>query len=123
MARRSGPSGLPGGVQSGAVKRRKSPEIDSLERRIESREAEDIDRLYGLEPVFEPDATRPGVEPEKFVAYQCPYCGERLETRVDLTAGEREYIEDCEVCCRPIELGIELEDNGALRAVRVQRID
>jgi len=103
--------------------RSKSPEIDSLKRRIESREAEDIDKLYGLEPVFEPDATRPGVEPEKFVAIQCPYCGERLETRVDLTAGEREYIEDCEVCCRPIELGIELEDNGALRAIRVQRLD
>jgi hypothetical protein len=106
------------------VKRRKSSsEIDSLQRRIGSRESKDIDELYGLEPVFEPDAARPGVEPEKFVPYQCPYCGERLETRVDLTAGEREYIEDCEVCCRPIELGIELEDNGALRAVRVQRLD
>ena len=104
-------------------RRRKSPEIDSLKRRIESREAEDIDKLYGLEPVFEPDAARPGLEAEKFVAYQCPYCGERLETRVDLTAGEREYIEDCEVCCRPIEFAIELEDNGALRAVRVQRLD
>jgi hypothetical protein len=108
------------------VKRRRTSsgaEIDSLKRRIESRAAEDIDQLYGLEPVFEPDAARPGIEPEKFVAYQCPYCGERLETRVDLTAGEREYIEDCEVCCRPIELGIELEDNGALRALRVQRLD
>ncbi len=42
---------------------------------------------------------------------------------VDLTAGEREYIEDCEVCCRPIEFGIELEDDGALHAVRVQRVD
>jgi hypothetical protein len=105
------------------VPRRKSPEIDSLKRRIKSRKEQDIDQLYGLEPVFEPDAAHPGVEPEKFVAVQCPYCGERLETRVDLTAGEREYIEDCEVCCRPIEFAIELEDNGALHAVRVQRLD
>jgi hypothetical protein len=105
------------------ARRKSSSEVDSLKRRIESREAEDIDRLYGLEPVFEPDAARPGLEAEKFVAYQCPYCGERLETRVDLTAGEREYIEDCEVCCRPIEFSIELDDNGALRAVRVQRLD
>lgn len=104
-------------------RRRKSSEIDSLKRRIESRAAEDIDKLYGLEPVFEPDAARAGLEAERFVAYQCPYCGERLETRVDLTAGEREYIEDCEVCCRPIELGIELEESGALRAIRVQRLD
>jgi Cysteine-rich CPXCG len=105
------------------VTRRKSPDIDSLQKRIESRDQKDIDQLYGLEPVFEPDTTRPGVEPEKFVAVQCPYCGERLETRVDLTAGEREYIEDCEVCCRPIEFAIELEDSGALHAVRVQRLD
>jgi hypothetical protein len=97
--------------------------MDSLRRRIASRDDEDIDQLYGLEPVFEPDATRASVEPESFVPVQCPYCGERLETRVDLTAGEREYIEDCEVCCRPIEFAIELDESGALRAVRVQRLD
>jgi hypothetical protein len=97
--------------------------MDLLRKRIASVEAQDIDQLYGLEPVFEPDTTHPGVEPEKFVPVQCPYCGERLETRVDLTAGEREYIEDCEVCCRPIEFAIELDDTGALHAVRVQRLD
>lgn len=102
--------------------RSKSPQLDSLRKRILSREAEDIDQLYGLEPVFEP-GTGKSSELEQFVPVQCPYCGERLETRVDLTAGEREYIEDCEVCCRPIEFGIELEEDGALRAVRVQRVD
>jgi hypothetical protein len=102
---------------------RKSKDLDDLQRRITSRDDRDIDQLYGLEPVFEPDATRPALEAEKFVPVQCPYCGERLETRVDLTAGEREYIEDCEVCCRPIELSIELEESGALHAVRVQRLD
>ena len=106
-----------------SVTRRKSPQLDSLKRTIESRASTDIDKLYGLEPVFEPNAAPSGLEPEKFVAYECPYCGERLETRVDLTAGEREYIEDCEVCCRPIEFAIELEETGALHAVRVQRLD
>ena len=102
--------------------RRRSPQLESLTKRISSREESDIDQLYGLEPVFEPGVGKAGAL-EQFVPVQCPYCGERLETRVDLTAGERQYIEDCEVCCRPIELGIELEDDGALRAVRVQRID
>lgn len=34
--------------------------------------------------------------------YQCPYCGERVEAMLDLSAGAQQYIEDCPVCCRPI---------------------
>ncbi|MDU9389950.1 CPXCG motif-containing cysteine-rich protein [Pseudomonas japonica] len=34
--------------------------------------------------------------------YVCPYCGERVETTVDLSGGDQTYIEDCAVCCRPI---------------------
>ena len=34
----------------------------------------------------------------------CPYCGESIEIQVDASAGEQAYIEDCQVCCRPIEL-------------------
>ena len=34
--------------------------------------------------------------------YDCPYCGEEVETTVDLSGGDQEYIEDCQVCCKPI---------------------
>lgn len=34
--------------------------------------------------------------------YYCPYCGESVETVVDISAGDQTYIEDCQVCCRPI---------------------
>lgn len=34
--------------------------------------------------------------------YDCPWCGERVEAVLDLSAGDREYVEDCPVCCRPI---------------------
>jgi transcription elongation factor Elf1 len=34
--------------------------------------------------------------------YDCPYCGEENETTLDLSAGDQEYIEDCQVCCRPV---------------------
>ena len=34
--------------------------------------------------------------------YDCPYCGEEVETTVDLSGGDQTYIEDCQVCCRPI---------------------
>lgn len=105
------------------MKKPKTAALDSLTRRIASLEHQDIDQLYGLEPIYEPGKGSPGLLPEEFVAVQCPYCGERLETRVDVTEGERVYIEDCQVCCRPIEFAVELADNGALKAVRVQRVD
>jgi hypothetical protein len=33
----------------------------------------------------------------------CPYCGEQLDMVLDASAGEQRYVEDCAVCCRPIE--------------------
>jgi len=36
----------------------------------------------------------------------CPYCGESIELIVDHSIGETEYIEDCEVCCRPMVIQI-----------------
>jgi hypothetical protein len=34
----------------------------------------------------------------------CPYCGEAFEALVDPGAGDAGYVEDCPVCCRPIEM-------------------
>lgn len=33
---------------------------------------------------------------------QCPYCGETISILIDGSVEQQEYIEDCEVCCRPI---------------------
>ncbi len=43
---------------------------------------------------------------------RCPYCGETIETRVDASGGNQEYIEDCQVCCRPIVLRITTDGGG-----------
>jgi Cysteine-rich CPXCG len=106
-----------------SVKRQKPQDLEKLARRIADLDARSIDSLYGLEPVYEPGKGLPGLLPEEFVGVQCPYCGERLETRVDLTADELSYIEDCQVCCRPIEFTVERDEGGGLLAVRVQRVD
>ena len=105
------------------VKRRRLSEIERLQRRIGRLDGEAIDELYGLEPVWEPGTAPPGHRPEEFVAVRCPWCGERLQTRVDLTADEPGYVEDCEVCCRPIEFHIERDAGGGLAALRVRRLD
>jgi hypothetical protein len=41
---------------------------------------------------------------------QCPYCGESIEILVDDSAGAQRYIEDCQVCCRPISFAVSVED-------------
>ena len=34
----------------------------------------------------------------------CPYCGEAISLLVDCSITEHSYVEDCEVCCQPIEI-------------------
>lgn len=53
----------------------------------------------------------------EMVAIQCPYCGESYETVVDLSAGSQRYVEDCAVCCRPIEIALRVSDGGELLGV------
>ena len=89
-------------------------------KRIDKPDDSSIDALYGLEPVFEPDGTGTA-EPTGFVAVQCPYCGERFDTEVDLSAGSFRYVEDCQVCCQPIELEGDVDDAGMLVALRAGR--
>ncbi len=32
----------------------------------------------------------------------CPYCGEAIWVLIDGSVEHQQYIEDCQVCCRPI---------------------
>jgi len=36
--------------------------------------------------------------------FTCPYCWEKISMILEPEEESAEYIEDCEVCCRPIEL-------------------
>ncbi|MBI3774381.1 MAG: CPXCG motif-containing cysteine-rich protein [Gammaproteobacteria bacterium] len=44
----------------------------------------------------------------------CPYCGEQIEILIDVSAGDQDYIEDCQVCCKPINLSIHIDHEGDL---------
>lgn len=37
---------------------------------------------------------------------QCPYCFEIYQTMIDTSQGDHNTIEDCPVCCRPIQLNV-----------------
>lgn len=39
----------------------------------------------------------------------CPYCGEPITLLVDRSGGDQEYVEDCSVCCQPINIRLSCE--------------
>ncbi|MGH8370057.1 MAG: CPXCG motif-containing cysteine-rich protein [Gammaproteobacteria bacterium] len=43
---------------------------------------------------------------------QCPYCGETIEIVVDCSVEYQRYIEDCRVCCRPMQLTVAIDEAG-----------
>jgi transcription elongation factor Elf1 len=44
-------------------------------------------------------------------AIDCPFCGENITVLLDLSAGGQSYIEDCQVCCRPMQISYEVVDH------------
>jgi hypothetical protein len=41
---------------------------------------------------------------------QCPYCWESFTLLVDGSVDQQEYVEDCEVCCRPIDFIVTIDE-------------
>ena len=42
----------------------------------------------------------------------CPYCGEIISILIDCSVPQQEYIEDCQVCCRPIIMNVVVNEQG-----------
>lgn len=60
--------------------------------------------------------------PVETVDVDCPNCGRSLELIVDCSAGSQDYVEDCEVCCRPIQVTVQI-DSGGFPLVTTRRED
>jgi hypothetical protein len=49
------------------------------------------------------------------VEVTCPYCGEVVTISIDPSGGAtQEYVEDCEVCCRPWQVFVTCDAPGPL---------
>jgi uncharacterized protein (DUF2225 family) len=44
----------------------------------------------------------------------CPHCGESFPLEIDTSQSEQSIIEDCTVCCRPINLTIHCRPGGVV---------
>lgn len=42
--------------------------------------------------------------------FKCPYCCGQISVMLDPSVDEQEYIEDCEICCNPIEISCIFSD-------------
>ncbi|MGI9200002.1 MAG: CPXCG motif-containing cysteine-rich protein [Woeseiaceae bacterium] len=47
----------------------------------------------------------------------CPYCGESLDVLVDMSEVGQSYVEDCQVCCRPIVFNVSEDIDGDTQLV------
>lgn len=43
--------------------------------------------------------------------FQCPYCWEEISMLIDHSVPHQSYVEDCEVCCNPIQITVTVSDN------------
>jgi len=41
----------------------------------------------------------------------CPYCGEDFELLLEYTQVDQTYIEDCYICCRPIQITVQIDND------------
>ena len=47
---------------------------------------------------------------EEDYLFSCPHCGVELSVRLDQTGGrEQQFVQDCEICCRPIQIEVRFE--------------
>jgi hypothetical protein len=53
------------------------------------------------------------------ITIQCPHCGETFETLYDASEGDCEFVTDCEVCCRPMEVTVTVSE-GTVLEVQVE---
>ncbi|WP_324720068.1 CPXCG motif-containing cysteine-rich protein [Salinimicrobium sp. HB62] len=54
--------------------------------------------------------------------FQCPYCWEEISMLLDNTVRRQKYIEDCEVCCNPIEVEAVFE-HGELSSFEARNLE
>ena len=54
----------------------------------------------------------------------CPYCGESISVWVDEGGGtSQRYVEDCSVCCRPIEIAVDVSEEGGVSVTALRSDD
>lgn len=54
--------------------------------------------------------------------FHCPYCWDEISILLDTSVKKQTYIEDCEVCCNPLEIRVQFE-NLELININIDLVD
>ena len=46
--------------------------------------------------------------------FTCPYCWEQISMVLDTSVKGQTYVEDCEVCCQPIEVRYKVDEDAVV---------
>lgn len=57
---------------------------------------------------------------EEEYAFTCPYCGAEISMLLDTSIRRQNYVEDCEVCCQPIDVSYTVGE-GVVTDFRAER--
>jgi hypothetical protein len=52
---------------------------------------------------------------------QCPWCGEAIDIAIDCSYGDHSYVEDCSVCCAPIQMDVSFPPTSVEPLVQLRR--
>lgn len=52
------------------------------------------------------------------IPIECPHCGETFSLALDASEGSAEFTVDCEVCCRPMVVTVQVR-NGEIESLDV----
>lgn len=55
--------------------------------------------------------------------FQCPHCWQNISMLLDESAFNQSYVEDCEVCCQPIQINCDFDDEGELLSFNSKSLD
>ncbi|MBO3099588.1 CPXCG motif-containing cysteine-rich protein [Gelidibacter pelagius] len=54
--------------------------------------------------------------------FQCPHCWEDISMLIDYSVPHQSYVEDCEVCCNPIQVTVSISE-GELVGFNAENIE
>tara|TARA_Y100000031_G_C8165943_1_gene359367 strand:- start:342 stop:536 length:195 start_codon:yes stop_codon:yes gene_type:complete len=60
---------------------------------------------------------------EEEVFFTCPYCLQQISMLLETAHGQQSYIEDCEVCCQPIQISYSCNEDGQVQGLNAISIE